>query len=243
MKNILHSIKAYLYKNAFDKESNNYTARVITERSLDVKAVCQSAASRGKVDISASAMQHAVELFLKEMEYRLCDGYSINTGSFTAVPSVKGVFDNPAETFDPGKHTLSFQFNQGESLQKKIPDVNVRIMGVAGEAIRILTVTDLKSGSVNKYITPKYMLRIDGRMLKLAGEHPEVGIRLINIETGLRTEIEQQDIALNYPTKLMIMLPALAQGCYLLEITSQYTTSGILKKPNTATFEHQLYVT
>lgn len=149
MTNILHRIKAYLYKNVFTEDSTDYLARVRAERSLDVKAICDSAVTRGEANITASAMQYAVEQFLNEMEYQLCNGYSVNTGSFTATPSVKGVFCSQDEEFDPQKHMLSFRFNQGESLRRKLSEVEVEIVGVADSNIHIEQVMDLKSDSVN----------------------------------------------------------------------------------------------
>ncbi|SMP91281.1 DNA-binding domain-containing protein [Epilithonimonas pallida] len=67
MTNILHKIKAYLYENLLTKDNpNDYIARTVSERSLSVKQICESAVNRGGADISASAMEHATELFLKE---------------------------------------------------------------------------------------------------------------------------------------------------------------------------------
>lgn len=242
MKNILHHVKAYLYKNVFTEDADNYLARVKTERSLDVKAICESAAKRGGADVAAPAMQHAVELFLREMEYRLCDGYSINTGSFTATPAVKGIFHSPEDTFDPGRHTLSFRFNQGESLRKKLPTVKVDVMGVADNTICIEQITDLKSGSINAWITPQHNLRINGQRLKLTGEHPDVGVYFINQETGVHTKTDLSDIVTNYPTELVVMIPALETGSYLLQITTQYAKGKILKEPRTNTSNRTLYV-
>ena len=62
----LHTIKASLYDNVLTPNPNDFMARVQSERSLNVKDVCRSAVSRGGADISA-AMEHAVNLFLKEM--------------------------------------------------------------------------------------------------------------------------------------------------------------------------------
>lgn len=242
MENILHHIKAYLYKNVFTGGSDEYLARVRTERSLDVKAICESAAKRGGADVTAPAMQHAVELFLKEMEYSLCDGYSINAGSFTATPSVRGVFHDPAEAFDPGKHTLSFRFNQGESLRKKLSTVRVDVVGVADTTICIEQITDLKSGSINELITPQHNLRINGRKLKLTGDHPDVGVYFINQETGVHTKTDLSDIITNYPSELVVMIPALETGSYLLQITTQYVRGNTLKEPRSAIFNHTLYV-
>lgn len=154
MTNILHRIKAYLYKNVFKEDREDYSARIISERSLNVKNICESAVARGGANRSTSAMHHAVKLFLKEMEYKLCDGFSVNTGSFTAFPTLKGVFDSPKEPFNPDKHKLLFRFRQGDSLRKKLPAIEVQIMGTADSSVYIDQVTDLKSGCINELITP-----------------------------------------------------------------------------------------
>ncbi|MPS75187.1 MAG: hypothetical protein E2590_18880, partial [Chryseobacterium sp.] len=112
MANILHKIKAYLYDNTLTKDNpNDLIARTASERSLSVQDICQAAVQRGGADVSASAMAHAVELFLSEMAYQLCDGYSVNTGYFTASTTIRGVFDSPSETFNKDKHSVLFQFN------------------------------------------------------------------------------------------------------------------------------------
>ena len=105
-----HKIRAYLYDNALTDNPNDFVARVQSERSLNVKDVCQTAATRGGADISAASMEHAVNLWLKEMAYLLCDGFSVNTGWFSANANIKGVFNSPTENFDPKKHTLIYSY-------------------------------------------------------------------------------------------------------------------------------------
>ncbi|GHV90726.1 hypothetical protein AGMMS50268_12290 [Spirochaetia bacterium] len=74
---VLHTIKAWLYDNPLTVNQNDYAARVSAERTLSMREICESAVARGGADINASAMEHAVELFHKEMGYRLCD--TLNT--------------------------------------------------------------------------------------------------------------------------------------------------------------------
>jgi len=69
----LHTIKAQLYDNALTENPNDFIAKAVSEKSLGVADICQSAVKRGGADISAAAMEHAVNLWLKEMAYRLCD--------------------------------------------------------------------------------------------------------------------------------------------------------------------------
>ncbi|MDR0667476.1 MAG: hypothetical protein LBF90_02520, partial [Prevotellaceae bacterium] len=161
MSTILHRIKAYLYENLLTKENpHDYMARVVSERSLSVQDICITATTRGNADISAAAMEHAVNLFLKEMGYQLCDGFAVNTGWFTAAVHIRGVFDAPDEAYDPDKHTLLFELHQGSLLRKELQSVDVQIQGVAPVVFGISRVIDVKTGSVNDLLTPNRNLRI-----------------------------------------------------------------------------------
>ncbi|SEM73269.1 protein of unknown function [Chryseobacterium taichungense] len=243
MATILHRIKAYLYDNVLTKDNpNDFTARTASERSLNVQQICQAAVSRGGADISASSMEHATELFLKEMAYQLCDGFSVNTGYFTASTTIRGVFDSPSETFNKGKHSIIFQFNQGEKLRAEIPNIEVNILGVAEASAVILQVTDVKSGSVNDLLTPGRNLKIMGSKIKVAGDDASVGIFFVDTATQERTKVEQSDIVTNNPSEVMVVIPALAAGTYNLEVVTQFTQGALLKEVRTATLDKVLTV-
>ena len=238
-----HTIKAYLYDNLLTPDPNDFTARVSSERSLSVADICHSAATRGGADVSDAAMSHAVELFLKEMAYRLCDGFAVNTGYFTAMPVVRGVFLNPNETFDPQRHTLQFQFTQGELMRREIEDVEVKIMGVAETGLYIGQVEDMKSRTVNEVLTPGFNLRVTGTKLRVVGDKPGVGIFFRETVTNTATKVDEGDIVINNPSELMIIIPALPAGTYQLEITTPYSTGNkLLKEVRSAVFDRPLTV-
>ena len=238
-----HTIKAYLYDNLLTPDPNDFVARVSSERSLSVADICHSAATRGGADVSDAAMSHAVELFLKEMAYRLCDGFAVNTGYFTAMPVVRGVFLNPNETFDPQRHTLQFQFTQGELMRREIEDVEIKIMGVAETGLYIGQVEDMKSRTVNEVLTPGFNLRVTGTKLRVVGDKPGVGIFFRETATNTATKVVEGDIVVNNPSELMIIIPALPAGTYQLEVTTQYSTGNkLLKEVRSAVFDRPLTV-
>jgi len=239
---ILHKIKAYLYENLLTEDPNDYVARVSSERTLGITEICNSAVNRGGADISAASMEHGINLFFKEMGYQLCDGYSVNTGYFTATTLIKGVFNSPTETFNTDKHSIVFQFNQGDALRKEIQNIEVDILGVADTGITITQVTDMKTGSVNDKLTANRNLKIKGYKLKLAGDNATVGVYFVNQTTGERTKVDADEVVTNNPSELMIVTPALASGTYTLEVASQFTNSSLLKDPRTATFDKVLTV-
>ena len=244
MATIMHTIKARLYDNLLTDNPNDLSARVSSERSLGIGDICNSAATRGGADISAASMKHAVELFLKEMSYQLCDGFSVNTGYFTASPSIRGVFNSSIEGFNPQKHSILFQFNQGETLRSELSTVTVEILGVAESGTFIAQVTDVKSGTVNDLLTPDRNLKIAGSKIKIAGETPgETGVSFINQSTQDVIKVPESDIVTNNPSEVIIIIPELIAGEYKLQIVTQYTGSAkLLKEPRTVVFDKVLIV-
>ncbi|MDR1120529.1 MAG: DUF4469 domain-containing protein [Dysgonamonadaceae bacterium] len=242
MATVLHRIRAFLYDNPLTKENpNDMIARVISERSLDVHDVCETAVSRGGADITAPAMEHAVELWLREMSYQLCDGYSVNTGWFTAAPHIHGTFDSPQEKFNPEKHTLLFEFHQGAILRRELESVTVEIMGPAGAASVIAQVVDVKTGSVSDVLTPDRNLIITGSRIKVSGEREENGVYFLDVN-GAPYPVDPTDVVTNNPSEVVIVIPQLPAGAYTLQIVTQYSGSILLKEPRTVTFDRTLTV-
>jgi hypothetical protein len=192
---------------------------------------------RGGAPSTAEAMEHNVMRFLKEMAYQLMDGYAVNTGYFVANAQVRGVFNNPRETFNPQKHSVLFRFNQGDLLRKEIPNVAVQVMGLGESGVVISHVVDNRTGSVNDLLTPDGTLKIRGGKLKIAGNNPATGVFFID-ETGAEVKLEERDIIVNKPSELMVHIPALPAGKYRLAICTQFSGSSThLKEPRTNVFD------
>jgi hypothetical protein len=245
MAKILHKIKAWLYRNLLTQDNpDDFIARVISERSLNVGEICESAVTRGGADISADAMEHAVNLFHKEMGYRMCDGFSVNTGWYTGGLRIHGGFNSPIETYNSEKHTLSFEFHQGALLRKELETVTVEILGVAESGMLIAQVTDVRTDTVNDLLTPNRNLKIVGDKIRIAGDSDVNGVFFTNQETRERIKTDVSDIVVNNPSSLIIVIPRLAQGTYLLEVTTQYSGNSQrpLKEPRTAVFDRPLTV-
>jgi len=240
---VLHSIKAQLYDNVLTENPNDFIARVASEKSLNIKDICLAATTRGGSDVSAAAMEHAVNLWLKEMAYSLCDGFSVNAGYFTAQASIRGSFLSPAEKFNADRHSISFDFNQGSLLRKELGNVEVNILGVADVSLFIAQVVDVKTGSVNDLLTPNRNLRISGGKIKIAGDNEQNGVYFVNTQTNERVKVDATDIVNNNPSELLVVIPALAAGEYKLEISTQFSGSSTpLKEPRNATLEKILTV-
>jgi len=238
-----HNIRAELYDNLLTEDPNDFAARVVADKPLNTKDVCNFAVQRGGADISAKTMEHSVDLYFNEMIYQLCNGFTINTGVFSVRPAIKGVFNKATEQFNPEKHKISFDFNQGIRLRKELANVNVEITGVSKVTFFIDQVTDIESESVNDILTPNRNLRISGSRIKIEGESDENGVYFINQETEERVKVESK-IPTNKPSELMVVIPSLSAGTYKVEVVTQYSSNKRqpLKEPRTSVFDKVLTV-
>jgi hypothetical protein len=236
MTNFLTKIKAFLYRNPLTGDPNDYIARVEAQRPLSTAQICATAVARGGADVPAKAMEHAVELFFEELEYQLCNGFSVNTKTFTAAPHIKGVFHSPHEPFDPAKHHLLCEFQQGARLRQRLAGTEVVIEGVQENIFYVDRVKDLFTGKTDGTIMEGKVTELRGHNMKVVGGDPTVGIWLRNLVSGEDFHYGAEIIALNEPSRLLLQLPGLSSNVpYELRVTTQYSSSHkLLESPRTA---------
>jgi hypothetical protein len=235
-----HTIKVWLYVNSLTDNPNDYIGRVSSDRTLTIKDVCEAAVTRGGANISIAAMLYAVEMFLKEMGYQICDGFSINCGWFTASIHIKGVFNSTLDKFDPKRHTIVVELHQGKLMRDELHNIEVEVVGVAEAGVLIAQVIDAKTGSIDDVITPNKNLTIVGQKIRIIGDNPSVGVYFIN-DQGESIKVDKSDIVTNKPGELVILTPGLTPGTYHLSITTQFASgSQLLKDPRSTIFKKPL---
>ncbi|WP_221411281.1 DUF4469 domain-containing protein [Empedobacter tilapiae] len=152
------------------------------------------------------------------------------------------IFYCGTETFNNQKHNILFQFNQGEKLRSLISTIEISILGVAEIGSAILQVKDIKSGTINDVLTPNRNLIISGNKIKIAGNNPSIGIYFINTETEDRIVVDTNDIVINNPSELIVVIPNLLPATYTIEVVTQYAVGTLLKEPRTASFDKILSI-
>jgi len=239
-----HKIEGYLHDNPLTPDTKDLIFRVKSAGSLTLMDISNSAAKRGGADIKPESMYHASELLLAEMCYRLCDGFSINMGWFTAYAGVHGTFTSKVDAYDPERHKILFEFHQGYLLRKEMEGIKVDILGMADSGPFIAQVVDVRTGSVNNELTRGRNLIITGTKLKIAGEDASVGIFFTSGVAGVaEVQVPSWDIVRNDPSELTIIIPeSLAEEKpYQLKLVSQFSGGGTpLKEPRTTVFASPL---
>jgi hypothetical protein len=239
-----HPIKALLYPNLLKNNNGTFKAQTITRQTFDIKDICNLHCSRSGSGIHPDAMEYHVKLFLEAMSDLLNEGFAINTGYFTAAPTIKGSFENSNDNFNAKKHAVTYKFTQGAILRKRASLLQAEILHVHNNHhYGINRIKDIRSGSLNDILTPGGGLKIEGLKLKLTGTHPDIGIYFISKTTNERIKVPVEYMINNQNNNLLILIPGLKPDSYRLELITQYAGKGTpLNKPRNVTLGNILRV-
>lgn len=223
-----YTLKGWLTDNALapDKEEKILvveSAGTLTHEDLLEKMKKQDTGLRPET------LEHAVKLYNRIITDALLEGYSVNTGLFRAAPQFRGVLVD--EKWDSQRNSIHVSFTQDKDLREAIAQTKVDILGKKGNVFYILSGEDASTRATDGSATAGRNYIINGKMLKVMGDDPSVGITLTH-ENGSVTKLPDNMIVINNPSQLVILLPSqLPDGNYILTVTTQYRIGGLLKTP------------
>jgi hypothetical protein len=225
MSKFLHKIHVWLYKNLLTQDPNDYSGRTKMEHVYDVAGISHLAETRGGANVKAEDMTRIVNLWLKEMSYQLCDNNGVNTGYFQAKLHIQGVFKSATDTYDPQRHKLLFEFQQGKLLRDELELVDVAIDGAADTAPFLDSVYDYTNDAINQYLATGGMIEIKGFNLKFLPKEPTNGIFLTSEPFG---EFKLPTVSINKPQQLIAQVPldVTIGGPYWLEVRTTLSSSN-----------------
>jgi hypothetical protein len=240
---VLHSIKAKLYPNYLPGVPGVYIARTNNEAVLSIEDVCAAAKNRGGFTGNYEDMVRNVKFFLDEAAYQLADGFAVNTGWFSVYPKIGGTFTKSGKTSDSGKYKVDFAFRPLGRLRELAERIAVEIEGVADVTGYIGEILDIRSGGVDGVLSPGGTLAIAGSKIKIAGEHPDVGVWFYQDASGAKPVKVTENLSENTANKVIATIPALKKGsAWRVRIITQFTNGGfMLKTPRT--IEHPALLT
>ena len=229
-----------LYDLTVTAEEGDFYGKVRSKGKLNNQAI----AARIKKEGTEYQLETLVEILNRADRIKaegLASGYNINTLFVNASLGVNGVFYNTA--FDPTVHKLNARVNPAILTRQLLASTKVNILGEAQTGVVIMSVTDHLTQSLNADITPNNAIVIAGERLKIeadADNEAQAGVFFVNTVDNTRTKSAQ--ILSNKNKELIVMVPNLATGDYLIEIVSQFSGGTLLKSLRTETFETALTV-
>ena len=235
-------IEYALKVNELTGESNKYSAHVVNSQSYTFDDIAKHLLKHN-TGLSSSVIYGLWEGIKDAVAEFISDGGSINTELFNAHASIKGVFNGLDDVFDSSRHHIRLNMQPGINL-RDIPDtLKVKKFSPKAQSI-ILGVMDIKSGTINKTITPGKNIRIIGERLKIDGTDPSCGIYFIPLKnTEHPVKIEPSDVVINRPSEIIAIVPQLIEGDYNLRLVTQFSRGQApSKNPYNIIFEKPLNV-
>jgi len=230
----MHKIRAKLYPNYLPQAGGAYIARTANESSVSIEDICAAMKNRGGYDGSYEDAVQTIRHFLKETEYQLADGFSVNTGLFTVHPTIGGTFASDKEAHDHTKHPITFRFQSRKPLRDLRQSIEVIIEGIADAPAYIDEFIDIEGDSTNQLFMPGNGFVIHGHNIKIDGNDAACGVYFVPVEDPA-AKVKVTRILENTPSKIVGIIPP-STGFLLnrIEIVTQYTSgSGALRSPRT----------
>lgn len=226
------TLNAWLKKNLLTEDPKDYVASVQKKGSTGISDIVDELVSEG-MEIKRETVIDIISRFNRKAADLVLSGYSVNTGLVYMRPVIKGVFYD--KTWNPETNSVYIAINQGLDLRNAVAETVVEIMGEQAEPLEIYSITDSMTGKTDGTLTKGRNAEIKGSYLKVVGESPDCGISFKNTATQAITKLAINDIVLNEPSRLLILVPSeLAKGEYELSLTTQYTGGNtLLKTPRT----------
>ena len=225
-------LNAWLRPNLLTDDKNDYVAVPVSNGSLTIPDIVKELLAEG-MEIKAETAIDIITRFNRKSAEKVLSGFNVNTGLVYMRPVIKGVFYN--KTWDAAKHSVYVTMNQGLDLRRAVAETTVDILGTQADPITIFSVTDSSTGKTDGTLTRGRNAELKGTYLKITGTDPACGIAFTNVTTKDTTKLTPQDMVLNEPSRLLILVPAsLAPGEYELSVTTQYSGGNtVLKTPRT----------
>lgn len=225
-----HTLKGWLVNNSVT--TDNTEDKILQLESAGNATLADVLDEMKKEDtgLRQETINHVVELYHRVLTDLVLSGYNVNTGLFYMSPAFRGVVEGGA--WDPQKNSIYVSIVQGKALREAIEQTGVQILGDKQSVMYIAEGEDASTRATDRTATPGRNYILTGRMLKVVGDDPSVGITLTDAD-GTETRLAADMLAVNNPSRLVILLPTgLADGAYTLTVTTQYSgTSTPLKTP------------
>jgi len=235
-------VNSELYEMPLTQRKDDRIARIVSTGSSTVDILIKKAATR-RTDLNPITLKAGYEIIREIALEDLCEGKQVEFGFSHYGLVAEGVLIGDHAKWNDETNRLVLRATPAVDVRNAIKDIDVNVLGMASSGAYINTVTDVSSGEVNTRLTAGGGINLTGVKIKVAGDFPEIGIYLTDVNTTTVFSIPRNSILINDPSKISFIVPAdLPVGDYKLSIVTQYTSSGatLLKEPRICVFDYIL---
>jgi hypothetical protein len=233
-------VNAELYDLPLTARKDDRFARIVSTGTLKIDDLIRIAVTR-RTDLSPATMKASYEILKEIALEEVCGAKQVEFGLSHYGLSSEGILIGDHAKWDNATNSLVLRATSTLEARNTLKNVDVNVLGMAASGTYINTLTDVTSGEVNSRLTPGGGVNLTGVKIRIAGDAPEIGIHLTEINTATRYRIPNTALPINDPSRITFIVPAgLPAGDYQLSLVSQYTSGTPLKEPRTYIFEYVL---
>lgn len=223
-----------LYDNILTEKQNDYTGKVNitgTVRNINIADRIVKARTEYRLETIVNILDMADQIKAEA----IAEGKSVIDGVGQWILNISGLIDGELPKFDATKHKFGITFTPGSKLLAKLKSLTANFrLAKTGPVVN--SFTDSTTKLVNQMITPNAPAIINGASLIIKGDHPSVGIYFIPDGEG-KTPVKVNLIVSNTISQIIIQIPNLPDGQYMLSVTTQAGASySLVKEPRTYLF-------
>ncbi|MDR2145254.1 MAG: DUF4469 domain-containing protein [Tannerella sp.] len=241
----IHEWFYYLMENTVTKETNDKIAKVKSKKTKGLEDLAERIVQtrteyRKDTLVNIYRMMNEVKL-----EF-LAEGEKVNDEITLLEPAITGNFYEDTN-FAEDRNACVVNSRVTNVVQAMLQQVKGTFNGLNLEngGASIDSITDATTGAVNGEVTPGKTVTITGKKIRVVPEEGETEQNCITW-TNLDTQqvVEQEDaLAVNDPSKIILQLPALISGTYSLTVKTLFSSNAVnLKAPRYITSNIKLEV-
>ena len=223
-------LNADLYDNTLTGDPNDYVARPRNTGTVYNADIASRMASKYP-GYEAGSLTQTLDLADQEKMLAVAEGKNQVDKTGSRQLTIAGPFKGADAQFDSSLNSMGVMYTMSDQFRELLKTrVKVRVHGIAQTGPIVNYVIDAVTENSSKEkviesltITSGGALTIVGSNLTIQGEDDSIGV-FFAPKTGEPKKVSV--LIHNKPSKLIVQMPALADGTYTLRITTQFTRSG-----------------
>jgi hypothetical protein len=229
-------IKYAIHENNLPTNPKGHSAHVQPTYTAGLEEIVARIVGHGTT-VAASDLFSALEDFFSAVEELLQEGIFVCTPLASFRVSIKGIFDDTEDSFDPSRHRVMARIVPGPRLRRALRDhAEVIKLGSSLRRPAPRHYVDVNSGTQDSTLTPGGAGRVIGKLLKFDPADARQGV-FLTAGNGSVTRAEL--LIRNMPGELAFVVPALAAGTYTLQVRAVFDGANDVR---TGTLEPKLTV-
>lgn len=237
-------ITGKLVANMLTEREDDFTYNVTYVANRSVSDLCKLAFEAGS-KFSASELESAYNDLFKSAKEELYSASTVEFGFTYNSLGVEGSFIGPKAQFDPTRNKVIMRSSPRQEIKEDLKDISVIVSAVEEGLPTIISVTDVTFGVRNAKLTPGGGLNGTSSRAKIVGEEGKpVGFFFVNSKDDTETAVPMTSVLRNAPSSFSLIIPALANSTYYLEVATQFggSKSQMLKDVRRNRFPYPLTV-